>query len=612
MREPPATPGCPRCGAALPAAAPGGHCPQCLIRTSLLGASRATEGKPDAALVHFRAFGNYELLDEIARGGMGVVYRARQRSLDRLVAVKMLLGGEFAGPDFVRRFRREAEAVARLRHPNIVAVYEFGVHEGNHFLAMEFIEGRSLADWVREQPLPARRAGAYLRTIALAVAFAHEQGILHRDLKPSNVLIDAATDQPRITDFGLAKRFSGVRSSGRASDLPPPEEDGNPPGSGHGPGPGSTEALTLPGHALGSPAYMAPEQVAGRDAASPASDLYALGALFYHLVTGRPPFQSDSIAETLRQVHADDPVPPPPPQSEHPAGPGDPLPEVPGEGSRTPVRLRPGTGGGTRSLAPRLPHPRPPGRPRLARRALLPKTTRRRDPRRRGPGTARDRRRRIDRRRLAHRRRPPRRTAGTSTFGSREPSTATDGPPPRIAACGGCLSSPGSRARNGPPRRPPATRSPPAGRREPARVGTRPRPVVASFRAPHPVPGGSPARGIPARRTPGARRHPGRHGVPRGSGERPVAPHPRSRRKGPLRALQCRRPARGHRFGRRHRPDLGLGRRHPGSALAAAWKPGAVGGVQPRGHRGHHRRGRWHSPDLGGAGGSVEAGPGPP
>ena len=299
----PFPPSCPRCGGPLPARAPGGHCPQCLIRTSLAIDPGRTDPTSDPTLQHLRVLGDYELLDEIARGGMGVVYRARQLSLNRVVALKLLLGGEFAGPEFIKRFRREAEAAARLRHPNIVAIHEFGFQDGQQFLAMEYIEGRSLSDCVREQPMPARRAALYLHAITGAVAFAHEQGVLHRDLKPSNVLIDARTDQPRITDFGLAKQLPPetplqARSAGpAAAHLSPSGSD-------------APDALTISGRALGSPAYMAPEQAAGRGNIGPAADLYSLGALLYHLLTGRPPFQSDSLAETLRQVHHEEPVAP--------------------------------------------------------------------------------------------------------------------------------------------------------------------------------------------------------------------------------------------------------------------------------------------------------------
>jgi len=145
------------------------------------------------------------LLKEIARGGMGVVYRARQVSLNRIVAVKMLLAGSQAKKDFVQRFRTESAAAASLQHPNIVAIHEVGFAEGQHFFAMDFVEGLTLAELAAKGPLPARQAATYLKTVAEAIHFAHERNVLHRDLKPSNVLIDSATDQPRITDFGLAQ-----------------------------------------------------------------------------------------------------------------------------------------------------------------------------------------------------------------------------------------------------------------------------------------------------------------------------------------------------------------------------------------------------------------------
>src|SRR5262249_36873573 len=156
---------------------------------------------------NLRYFGDYELIEEIARGGMGVVFKARQRNLDRVVALKLMLSGQFASREAVARFRTESLTAAKLRHPNIVPVYDVGEANGQPFITMEFVAGRTLADLVRDQPLPARRAAEYVRAIADAVHYAHEQGILHRDLKPSNLLLDQF-EQPRVTDFGLAKRLT--------------------------------------------------------------------------------------------------------------------------------------------------------------------------------------------------------------------------------------------------------------------------------------------------------------------------------------------------------------------------------------------------------------------
>jgi WD40 repeat protein len=234
------------------------------------------------SLITPSSFGDYELIEEIARGGMGVVYKARQVSLDRLVAVKMILAGEFATPQFVQRFRTEAAAAAVLHHPNIVAIHEVGVNAGQHYFSMDFVAGPNLAALVGHQPLPARRVAQYLKTIAEAIHYAHEQGILHRDLKPSNVLIDA-NDQPRITDFGLAKRLTGK----------------------------SEMDLTLSGQVLGSPNFMPPEQASGKHGkVGRYSDVYALGGILYHLLTARPPFQADSLEIIVSQVLTAEPVSP--------------------------------------------------------------------------------------------------------------------------------------------------------------------------------------------------------------------------------------------------------------------------------------------------------------
>jgi len=222
--------------------------------------------------------GQYEILREIGRGGMGIVYEARQPRLNRRVAVKMLLAGAWARPDFKPRFRAEAEAAARLRHPGIVTIHEVGEFDGQPFLAMELVEGPSLAELVRQQPLPPLRAARYVRLVADAIAHAHGAGVLHRDLKPSNVLLDAR-DQPRVTDFGLAKQLD------------------------------SDADLTRPGEIMGSPAYLPPEQLSG-GAVAPSGDVYSLGAILYELLTARPPFMGDTVASTLRQVLHDEPVSP--------------------------------------------------------------------------------------------------------------------------------------------------------------------------------------------------------------------------------------------------------------------------------------------------------------
>ena len=225
-------------------------------------------------------FGDYELLDEIARGGMGVVFKAKQLSLRRIVAVKMILAGQLAGDSAKQRFRSEAEAAAQLDHPNIVPIFEIGEHAQQHYFSMAYIEGKSLADLVRGQPLPEERAAKYLRAIAVAIHYAHGQGVLHRDLKPSNVLIDVH-DQPRVTDFGLAKSTN------------------------------ATAGMTATGDVLGTPSYMPPEQAAGKsDDIGPASDVYSLGAMLYELVTGRPPFKAATPLDTVLQVMTAEPAQP--------------------------------------------------------------------------------------------------------------------------------------------------------------------------------------------------------------------------------------------------------------------------------------------------------------
>jgi serine/threonine protein kinase len=222
----------------------------------------------------------YEILELIGRGGMGVVYKARQLGLNRLVALKMVLSGANASPHELSRFRAEAEAVAQLAHSNIVQIYEIGEQSGCPFLALEYVGGGSLAQQLDGMPVAPKQAAEMVLALSRAVHHAHEKGIIHRDLKPANVLL-LADGTLKIADFGLAKR----------SD--------------------SSYAHTQTGAIVGSPSYMAPEQAAGAgDRVGPATDVYALGVILYELLTGGPPFKAATLLETIEQVREHDPVPP--------------------------------------------------------------------------------------------------------------------------------------------------------------------------------------------------------------------------------------------------------------------------------------------------------------
>jgi WD40 repeat protein/tRNA A-37 threonylcarbamoyl transferase component Bud32 len=228
----------------------------------------------------------YELLGEIGRGGMGVVYKARQSKLRRTVALKMILGGGHAGAASLDRFRTEAEAIARLQHPHIVQIYEIGEHAGLPYFSLEFCAGGSLEKKLGGTPLPPRPAAALVEALARAMQAAHDKGIIHRDLKPANVLL-AEDGTPKITDFGLAKKLD-------------PE-----------PGAAATGALTQSGSIMGTPSYMAPEQAGGKTKEmGPACDIYSLGAILYECLTGRPPFRAATPLDTVLQVVSEDPVPP--------------------------------------------------------------------------------------------------------------------------------------------------------------------------------------------------------------------------------------------------------------------------------------------------------------
>ena len=226
-----------------------------------------------------RRFGDYEILQEIARGGMGVVYRARQISLNRTVALKKILSGQLAGEEDLKRFQVEAEASAQLDHVGIVPVYDFGQVAGQYYFSMGFVEGDDLAERIRERPMEAEAAAGMMIKIAQAVGYANDQGVIHRDLKPSNVLLDGQ-NEPKVTDFGVAKQQ------------------------------GNDSEMTAQGQILGTPSYMPPEQAAGQgDTVDQRSDVYALGAILYALLTGRPPFQAATAMETMIQVLDQQPVP---------------------------------------------------------------------------------------------------------------------------------------------------------------------------------------------------------------------------------------------------------------------------------------------------------------
>jgi serine/threonine protein kinase len=285
---------CSKCGEPVSPDALLGLCAQCLMKAGLPGPAKTTIAvSPDAFVegpetetrefvpgTRLGYFGDYELLEEIARGGMGVVYKARQSSLKRIVALKMIRSGQLAGETEIKRFHTEAEAAAQLQHPNIVAIHEIGEHEGQQYFTMDFVAGKNLAQVVAGRPVAARSAAEWLKAIAGAVQFAHQRGVLHRDLKPQNIMLDAH-GRPLVMDFGLAKNLAADSS------------------------------VTNTGAVMGSPSYMPPEQARGlNELLGPASDVYSLGAILYELLTGRPPFRGKSPMDTLSQVVNDEPPSP--------------------------------------------------------------------------------------------------------------------------------------------------------------------------------------------------------------------------------------------------------------------------------------------------------------
>ena len=253
-------------------------CPRCLAAHWLAEPERnGAYGELGPPATSPRQVGNYELLEELGRGGMGVVFRARHRALEHEVAVKLLRDAALASEADHRRFQTEAASAARLSHPCIVPVREVGEADGQPVLLMDLVPGQTLAEATRDGPLPARRAAELVAQIADAVQHAHARGVLHRDLKPSNVLLDPA-GLPRLTDFGLARPLD------------------------------TDSSLTGTGQVLGTPGYLAPEQARGEAGVGPAADIYGLGTVLFHLLTGRAPFAGGTGAETLAQVLHDEPL----------------------------------------------------------------------------------------------------------------------------------------------------------------------------------------------------------------------------------------------------------------------------------------------------------------
>src|SRR5437588_2236535 len=284
---------CRKCGANIFSDAPEALCPRCVLKSALGNFADAAvaggvdpgrsdtpsaadeNGAPDnkksvSAAEMLGELGDYELLEEVGRGGQGVVFRARQKSLNRTVALKVISLGQWASKAHLKRFRLEAEAAARLEHPGIVPIHEVGDRDGSCYFSMKFIEGGQLDEVARREPIPIRRAVELMANVARTVHYAHEHGILHRDIKPGNILLDAK-GEPHLTDFGLARLVETESTMTRTLDV------------------------------LGTPSYMAPEQATGNNAAvSSVTDIYGLGAVFYHLLTGQPPFAGGATYETIK------------------------------------------------------------------------------------------------------------------------------------------------------------------------------------------------------------------------------------------------------------------------------------------------------------------------
>src|SRR6266478_6414457 len=284
---------CRKCGAKIFSDVPEGLCPRCVLKSALgdfadaavaggvdpgrsetpsaTDENGAPNNKKSARAAELLGeLGDYELLEEIGRGGQGVVFRARQKSLNRTVALKVISLGQWASKAHLKRFRLEAEAAARLEHPGIVPIHEVGERDGSCYFSMKFVEGGQLDEVARREPMSIRQAAELIAKVARTVHYAHQHGILHRDLKPGNILLDAK-GEPHLTDFGLARLVETESTMTRTLDV------------------------------LGTPSYMAPEQAVGNTAAvSSVTDVYGLGAVLYQLLTGQPPFAGGATYETIK------------------------------------------------------------------------------------------------------------------------------------------------------------------------------------------------------------------------------------------------------------------------------------------------------------------------
>jgi TolB-like protein/Tfp pilus assembly protein PilF len=272
---------CRKCGAAIPPDSPQHSCGACLLETGLDPVEPKRDTNVDVAPAPMLMdFGDYELLEQIGRGGQGVVFRARQKSLNRTVALKVISLGQWASKTHLKRFRLEAEAAARLEHPGIVPIHDVGERDGQCYFSMKFVEGGQLDEVVKQTPMSIRQAVELITKVACTVHYAHEHGILHRDIKPGNILLDQK-GEPHLTDFGLARLVESESSVTQTLDV------------------------------LGTPSYMAPEQAVGNNAAvSSATDVYGLGAVLYQLLTGHPPFAGGTTYETIKLLEDTEPRPP--------------------------------------------------------------------------------------------------------------------------------------------------------------------------------------------------------------------------------------------------------------------------------------------------------------